>query len=60
MIALLGLCWGLITRATRPDVYATIGRGTDRGLLIPISPAPQGLFTSPTIEVRPLYRSAIH
>jgi len=59
VIALLGLCWGLITRATRPDVYAAIGRGTDRGLLIPISPAPQGLFASP-VEVRPLYRSAVH
>jgi amino acid transporter len=40
VIALLGLVWGLITRATRPEVYAAIGRGTDGRLLIPISPAP--------------------
>ena len=44
VIALLGLGWGLVTRATRPDVYAAIGRGTDGRLLMPISPVPQGWF----------------
>jgi amino acid transporter len=47
VIALLGLCWGLITRATRPEVYAAIGRGTDVRLLIPISPTPHDLYKEP-------------
>ncbi len=54
VIALLGLCWGLITRATRPEVYAAIGRGTDVRLLIPISPTPRGLYTEPVEARRPL------
>jgi amino acid transporter len=58
VIALLGLGWGLITRAARPDVYAAIGRGTDGRLLIPISPVPQGWYAEPVADRRP-YSSAI-
>jgi amino acid transporter len=47
VIALLGLCWGLIIRVARPDVYAAIGRGTDGRLLMPISPVPQAWFPEP-------------
>jgi amino acid transporter len=52
VIAVMGLTWGLITRATRPEVYAAIGRGTDGRLLIPISPTPRGLYREP-VGARP-------
>jgi amino acid transporter len=58
VIALLGLCFGLFTRATRPDVYAAIGRGTDRRLLIPVSPAPQSVWAEP-VGARSIYHSAL-
>jgi len=35
-VALLGVAWGLITRATRPEVYAAIGRGTDGHIQFPV------------------------
>lgn len=56
VIALLGLAWGLITRATRPEVYAAIGRGTEGHMLLPpISPTPLGLYAEP-VTLTSLYR----
>jgi amino acid transporter len=46
-VAALGFGWGLITRATRPEVYAGIGRGADGRLVAPISPVPRGLHAEP-------------
>jgi len=33
--AILGFCWALIMRATRPEVYAAIGRGAEVRVLLP-------------------------
>jgi amino acid transporter len=53
VFAVIGLIWGLITRATRPEVYAAIGRGTEGHLLLPpISPTPIGLYAEPVGAVR--------
>jgi amino acid transporter len=46
-VALLGFGWGLITRVTRPEVYAAIGRGADGRVAAPIIPAPRGLHAEP-------------
>jgi amino acid transporter len=40
-VALLGVGWGLITRLTRPQVYAGIGRGAGGNRTAPIVPLPQ-------------------
>jgi hypothetical protein len=42
LIALLGFGWGWITRITRPEVYATIGRGgaPNTRLPAPVIPLP--------------------
>jgi amino acid transporter len=54
-VALLGFVWGLITRTTRPDVYAAIGRGTDGHVRNPISALRQQLHAEP-LGARPAYR----
>jgi len=39
--AVTGLCWGLVLRARRPEVYATIGLGAHAvtGQLTPATPS---------------------
>jgi amino acid transporter len=52
-VAVLGLIWGLITRATRPEVYAGIGRGAD-GHVVSLAAEflPRGLRREP-VGLRP-------
>jgi amino acid transporter len=46
-IALLGFGWALITRATRPDVYAAIGRGADGHVVAPNNAPPPSMYAAP-------------
>jgi amino acid transporter len=57
-VAVLGFCWGLITRVARPEVYAAIGRGTDGRLGAPIFPTPLGSFSEP-IRNRTTFSAAV-
>ncbi len=57
-IAVLGFCWGLITRTTRPEVYAAIGRGTDGHIGAPIMPTPPGSYAEPVRARAPYSRVA--
>jgi amino acid transporter len=49
-VALLGFGWGLITRLTRPQVYAAIGRGAGSGRAAPAIPLPQHALYSETVK----------
>jgi amino acid transporter len=40
LVALVGFGWGLITRLTRPEVYAGIGRGADSSVTAPLPRVP--------------------
>jgi amino acid transporter len=46
-VAVLGLCWGLITRLTRPQVYAAIGRGAVGNRTAPPIPFPRREYAEP-------------
>jgi len=37
VVAVIGLCWGLVLRARRPEIYATVGLGTNAvtGRMVP-------------------------
>ena len=47
-VFLIGVIWALIMRATRPDVYAAIGRGAEgRMTLMPEDPFARVLHADP-------------
>ncbi len=59
IVAVLGTCWGLALRSSRPDVYAGIGKGAKAvttGITIP-APALGGMNSRPTADAEAVYRS---
>jgi amino acid transporter len=58
-VAVLGFIWGLITRVTRPEVYAAVGRGADARVVAAPVPAPRGSHAEP-VALRALFDGTVH
>jgi amino acid transporter len=58
-VAVLGFIWGLVTRSTRPEVYAAIGRGADFRIAAAPAPPPHIIHTEP-VALRALCDGTVH
>jgi amino acid transporter len=57
-VALLGFGWGLITRFSRPQVYAAIGRGAGGNRATPVVPLQRGTYADP-MYTEPMYNDPL-